>query len=584
MGKDKQDSYDSLGILVMGMTVAAMVLPFPVLAMGTGTPQTATPYDLAQVRPVPEAPFPELGDPEPLPPPEELLQPRPDEDADGGLDRLEGRLEVRGYRVEGSSRFTAEDFAPILEPFIGEMSFADLLQARSAVTQFYVERGYITSGALLPPQTIEDGIVTIQVVEGALEDIVVTGDRRLNPEYVRSRLNLAAQTPLNIDDLLEALQLLQLDPLIENLSAELSASPRPGFNLLEVDISEAPSFRPLLRIDSGRSPTVGAYRGTVELREANLTGWGDRARLSYSGTEGSHELQAGYRFPINPRNGTLETSFRITGSEIIERPFDELNLTADSRDFELTYRQPLHRTPGQEFALGFTFSRRESETSLLEEPFPLSVGANDQGETRLSVFRFFQEWTQRGSQEVLAARSQFNWGIPIFGNDTINSSQPDGRFFNWRGQAQYLRLLAPNGTSLLLRSDVQLSATSMVPLERFGLGGNFSVRGYSQDFLLADSGLFASAEVRFPIWTANGGENRLELRPFVDVGTVWNQGDSTVDTNTLASMGLGLQLGLGDRFSAKLDWGIPLVSVEERENRDLFQRQELYFQLEWQPF
>ncbi|WP_286186437.1 ShlB/FhaC/HecB family hemolysin secretion/activation protein [Geitlerinema sp. P-1104] len=568
----------------MGMTVAAMVLPFPVLAMGTGTPQTATPYDLAQVRPVPEAPFPELGDPEPLPPPEELLQPRPDEDADGGLDRLEGRLEVRGYRVEGSSRFTAEDFAPILEPFIGEMSFADLLQARSAVTQFYVERGYITSGALLPPQTIEDGIVTIQVVEGALEDIVVTGDRRLNPEYVRSRLNLAAQTPLNIDDLLEALQLLQLDPLIENLSAELSASPRPGFNLLEVDISEAPSFRPLLRIDSGRSPTVGAYRGTVELREANLTGWGDRARLSYSGTEGSHELQAGYRFPINPRNGTLETSFRITGSEIIERPFDELNLTADSRDFELTYRQPLHRTPGQEFALGFTFSRRESETSLLEEPFPLSVGANDQGETRLSVFRFFQEWTQRGSQEVLAARSQFNWGIPIFGNDTINSSQPDGRFFNWRGQAQYLRLLAPNGTSLLLRSDVQLSATSMVPLERFGLGGNFSVRGYSQDFLLADSGLFASAEVRFPIWTANGGENRLELRPFVDVGTVWNQGDSTVDTNTLASMGLGLQLGLGDRFSAKLDWGIPLVSVEERENRDLFQRQELYFQLEWQPF
>ena len=72
---------------------------------------------------------------------------------------------------------------------------------------------------------------------------------------------------------------------------------------------------------------------------------------------------------------------------------------------------------------------------------------------------------------MLAARSQFNWGIPIFGNDTINSSEPDGRFFNWRGQAQYLRLLAPDGTALLLRSDVQLSATSVVPLERFGLGG-----------------------------------------------------------------------------------------------------------------
>lgn len=585
MGKLNQLHNYSRGLLFVKMTVILTLTSAPILALEPRQARTDPGRDhLAQVRPSPEEPFPDLEFPERLPPPEELLDPRPEDEADDQLDRLEGTIEVRGYRVEGSTQFTAEDFASVLEPFIGQMSFAQLLQARSAVTQFYVDRGYVTSGALLPPQTIEDGIVTIQVIEGALEDIVVTGDRRLNPEYVRSRLNLAAQAPLNIDELLAALQLLQLDPLIENLSAELSASPRPGFNLLEVDISEAPSFRPLLRLDTGRSPTVGAYRGTVELEERNLSGWGDRARISYSRSEGSNELQAAYRLPINPRNGTLEPSFRITGSEIIESPFDELDITADSRDYELTYRQPLHRTPTEEFSLGLTFSRRESETSLLDEPFALSVGANDEGETRLSVLRLFQEWTQRGSRFVFAARSQFNWGIPLFSNDTINSREPDSRFFNWRGQAQYLRLLSPNGTSLLLRSDVQLSATSMVPLERFGLGGNFSVRGYSQDFLLADSGLFASAELRFPIWTADAGETRLELRPFVDVGTVWNQGDVDLDTNTLASMGLGLQFSLGDRLSAKLDWGIPLVDVEERENRDLFERQELYFQLEWQPF
>jgi hemolysin activation/secretion protein len=585
MGKLNQVHLYSPGLFLVSTTVILMVPSAPILALELRT-DTINPVSdrLAQVRPSPEEPFPDLEFPERLPPPEELLEPRPEGETDEQLDRLEGTIEVRGYRVEGSTQFSAEDFAPLLEAFIGEMSFAQLLQARSAVTQFYVEQGYVTSGALLPPQTIEDGIVTIQVIEGALEDIVVTGDRRLNPDYVRSRLNLAAEAPLNIDDLLEALQLLQLDPLIENLSAELSASPRPGFNLLEVEITEAPSFRPLLRLDTGRSPTVGAYRGTVELEERNLTGWGDRARISYSRTEGSDELQAAYRLPINPRNGTLETSFRITGSEIIESPFDELDIIADSRDYELTYRQPLHRTPTEEFSLGLTFSRRESDTSLLEEPFALSVGANDDGETRLSVLRFFQEWTQRGSREVFAARSQFNWGIPIFSNDTINSREPDGRFFNWRGQAQYLRLLAPNGTSLLLRSDLQLSATSMVPLERFGLGGNFSVRGYSQDFLLADSGLFASAELRFPIWTADAGETRLELRPFVDVGTVWNQGDVDLETNTLASIGLGLQFGLGDRLSAKLDWGIPLVDVDERDNRDVFERQELYFQLEWRPF
>ena len=214
----------------------------------------------------------------------------------------------------------------------------------------------------------------------------------------------------------------------------------------------------------GDRPRWGAYRGTVELREANLTGWGDRARLSYSGTQGSHELQAGYRRPINPRNGTLETSFRLTGSEIIERPFDQLNLTADSRDFELTYRQPLHRSPGEEFALGLTFSRRESDTSLLEQPFPLSVGANERGETRLSVFRFFQEWTQRGSQEVLAARDRSSTGgFPFSAMTPSTVANPMVAFSIGEDKPNIYACWPPDGTALLLRSDVQLSATSVVP-------------------------------------------------------------------------------------------------------------------------
>ncbi|MGC9503296.1 ShlB/FhaC/HecB family hemolysin secretion/activation protein [Baaleninema sp.] len=538
-----------------------------------------------QLRPDPqEPPLPEPEIPQQLPPPEELLRPRDGTPIDEGLESIEGTIEVRGYRVEGSTVFSPEDFNDILQEFTGEeISFAQLLQARSAVTQLYIDNGYITSGALLPPQTIENGIVEIRVVEGALEDIVVTGDRRLNPGYVRSRLELATDAPLNVNDLLEALQLLQLDPLIQNLSAELSAGSRPGFNLLEVEISEAKTFRPLLRIDNGRSPTVGAYRGTVELREGNLFGLGDAIELSYSRTEGSDEFEASYTVPINPRNGTIGAYFRITGSEIIEDPFDELDITADSRDYELTYRQPVILNPSQELALGLTFSRRESDTELLGEGFPLSNGANEDGETRLSILRFFQEWTERGPDQVFAARSQFSWGLPLF-DATVNGIAPDSRFLAWRGQAQYLRLLSDSGVSLLLRSDVQLSTTSLVALERFGLGGNFSVRGYSQDLLLADNGIFASAELRFPVWTASNGDDRLEIRPFLDFGNVWNLDEASPDPTTLVSVGVGLQFDLAERLSAKIDWGIPLIDVEERDNRDVFERQEIYFSVEWQPF
>jgi hemolysin activation/secretion protein len=530
--------------------------------------------------------FRDLEEPElePLPPIEELLPPRsPNNETPSNLDEIPGTIEVLGYRVEGSTVFEAEEFANLLADLTGpEIRFAQLLEARTRITDLYVENKYITSGAFLPPQTIENGIVEIRVIEGSLEDIVITGTDRLRPHYIRSRIERATDAPLNVDNLLEALQMLQLDPLIENLSAELSAGLRPGSNLLEVEIGEAESFRTSLQFDNGRSPTVGVLRGRVGVSEANLFGLGDMVDLSYSFTDGSDEYAASYTLPLNSSNATLSASARFTASKIIEEPFDRIDIEADSRDFELTFRQPIIRSPREELAFGLTFSRRESDTSLLGVGFPLSNGANDDGETRISAFRFFQEWTKRESRSVFAARSQFNWGIPIF-ESTLNNAKPDSRFFSWRTQVQYLQLLGTSNISLLLRGDLQLSTTSMVALEQFGVGGNRSVRGYSQDLLLADNGLFGSAELRFPLFTSRDGSTQLEIHPFFDFGTVWNTDSADPLPNDLASIGVGLSFDLDDVLSAKLDWGIPLTEVDNR-GRDIIERQELYFSLEWRPF
>lgn len=571
------------GWVSSAFVLAACSIAPPLLAQ-TSPPTDSLPptlNPLPQDRPEP----PELPELEPLPPPEQLLEPSVPL-APGETDEaIPETINVEGFDVIGSTIFSAEQFAEVLQPYTGEVSFAQLLQARSAVTQLYVDNGYITTGALIPPQTLEDGIVTIRVIEGELEDIEVTGTERLNSSYVRSRLRIATEKPLNVDRLLEALQLLQLDPLIQNLSAELSAGSRPGQNLLEVAIVEADSFSVETILDNGRSPSVGSFRRRGRVREGNLFGLGDSISLTYTNTDGSNEIEAGYAIPINPRNGTIELNYSWTSSEIIEEPFDRLDIEAESRDYDLTFRQPVLRTPQRELALGLTASRRESDTSLLGVDFPLSLGANDDGETRISALRFFQEWTQRGAEEVFAARSQFSLGLNAL-DATVNSVAPDSRFLAWRGQVQWLRLLAED-TSLLLRSDVQLATTSLVPLEQFGLGGQESVRGYRQDTLLTDNGIFASAEVRVPIYRLPGDRGVLQISPFVDFGTTWNTDSdadrAAPDPNTLVSVGLGLQFELGDRLSARVDWGIPLVDVEDREDETL-QEEGIYFSLRWMPF
>lgn len=542
------------------------------------------------VQPPSPKPLPTPSPPPQLPPASELLKPsQPIPTPDERLPETSQIFTIKQFEVIGSTVFSPEKLNQILVDYINKpITFAQLLEARSKITELYIKEGYITSGAYIPEQTLTDGVAQIEVIEGKLEDIEITGTRRLNPNYIRSRIANGASTPLNQKRLLESLQLLQLNPLIQNLSAELSAGSRPGANLLAIKVTEADTFNTQIVLDNGRSPSVGSFRRQVQINEANLLGIGDSISLAYSNTGGSNTIDASYSLPLNPRNGTLTFSYGNTSAAIIERPFNTLDIESASQYYELTFRQPLLQTPNQEFALGITASRRESDisSSLFEqENVPLSLlspGADEEGRTRVTALRFFQEWTSRNSQEVIAARSQFSLGTGAF-NATINDTAPDSRFFAWRGQAQWVRQLSPDSL-LLIRGDVQLASTTLLASEQFGLGGINSLRGYRQDFLLRDNGALASVELRLPVLRVSEWNSVLQVTPFVDVGTAWNNSSDRDenDNNTLASVGLGLRWSQGNNFTAGVEWGIPLVSVDTQGNT--WQENGLYFFVQYNLF
>ncbi|MEO1146112.1 MAG: ShlB/FhaC/HecB family hemolysin secretion/activation protein [Cyanobacteria bacterium J06638_22] len=547
--------------------------------------ETQEAFDLAQIlapepieEPLPEDPLP------PLPPPEELL-PLPDTPVDPGQppEGVPELIQVERYDIQGSTIFDEDELAAVTEPFTGDVTFAELLQARAAVTRLYTDNGYLTSGALIPPQTVENNVVVIQVVEGRLEDVDIQGNRRLNDSYIRSRLRLAGRTPLNVPRLLEGLQLLQLDPLIETISADLQAGVEPGTNRLVVSVAEADSFSVTLNLDNERSPSVGSVQQGFTVEQLNLTGLGDRFLFEYTNTEGSNSIDTSYRVPFNPRNGTIELSFGLGDSDVIEEPFDVLEIDSDSRYYELAVRQPLFQSPTQEFALDFAFSRQESQTELgIADigPFPLSPGADEEGRTRISALRFGQDWVQRSSLHVLAGRSQFNLGVDLF-DPTINDDAPDSRFFSWRGQGQWVRLLGRD-TLLFVRGDVQLTGDSLPSFEQLGLGGQATVRGYRQNELLTDNGALISAEVRIPVLRVPEVDGLLQVVPFFDAGVGWNNDTPDPDPNSLVGLGLGLLWRMGDNFTARFDWGIPLVDTDT--GGDSWQEDGLYFSIRYSPF
>ena len=503
---------------------------------------------------------------------------------------LPEKLIITNFRVAGSSVFTQEELQAAVKDFLDRpLSLSELYQARSAITKLYTDRGFVNSGAYIPPQKLvsrrntTDSMNTVEtleiaVLEGSLEGIEISGTKRLNQGYIRSRIERGAGVPLNVEQLLETLQKLRIDPLIQSISAELSAGISPGTSLLEIEIEEADPFKVTTKFDNRRSPSVGTNRRSAGLVHANLLGLGDKIALDYTNTEGSDSLDLSYALPFNAQDGTLSFSYGTSDSDIIEDPFTPLDIESESEYFELGLRQPIVNNSQEEFALGLNFSFQESKTRLLDTPFPLSNGADENGETRVGALRFFQEYVNRSDTEVFALRSQFSFGLDVFGATQNANGIPDSTFFAWRGQSQWVRRLDEDFL-FLVRGDAQLSSSELLPIEQFRVGGVDSVRGYRQDFALGDNGLFASAEMRIPLFRWRRVDGVMQLAPFIDLGTLWNNDDTEISNDFIASIGLGLNFNLSNSFNARLDWGIPLIEVETQG--DSLQENGIYFTLNW---
>ena len=544
-------------------------------------PETPPPVPPGTIEPTQPTP-PLLPEPQPTPTPAPQLEPTPAPPFDSPP-AVEVTIQVKRVEVLGSTVFSPKDFAAVLAPYIGKtVNFERLLEIRTAVTDFYTSQGYTTSGAFLPPQDLSAGVVKIQVVEGELERIEVQGLNRLQPSYVRSRLARAAQTPVNIQQLESALQLLQLDPLFSRVQAELTAGTTPGRSVLILNLREAPPFSSALILDNRDSPSVGSIRGTAALNHNNLLGFGDRLSAEVGITEGVNSYNLDYEIPVNTSDGSLSLRYNNGSSRIVEQPFTPLDIKGRTETYSLSFRQPLNRTPSSEFALSLSADLRRSRTFLFDdEPYSFTLGP-EAGESKVSVIRFSQDWVNRTPNRVLAARSQFSVGLDLL-DATVNDSGTDGRFFSWLGQFQWVKALGED-TTLVAGAAAQLTGDSLLPLEQFSIGGVDTVRGYRTNQRVADNGIVGSVEVRVPIVRDPDGWGLLQLAPFVDVGTVWSNGEdeANVDNSTLVSTGIGLRWQLGSRFSARLDWGIPLVPIARQG--DSLQDDGIFFSVQVQPF
>jgi len=462
---------------------------------------------------------------------------------------------LNDVRFKGNSIFKENELKQVAKPFIGKaVSLGDLEELRFRLTKLYSDAGYVTSGIQLPDQHISDGVVEYTVVEGSLHEINISGNERLNENYIKGRLTKHLNGILNSEQLQEGFQQLLYDPLIERLNGKVKPGSKPGQAVLDLEVTRARPYAMQIIVDNHHAPSVGEFEATVNGTVRNLTGYGDSITLSLDKSEGGHGVAGLFSIPINIHDTRLSFNFEDSDSSVVEESLEDADIESDYRTFGVGISHPFVRQPNRELNMGLDFSWRKSKTYLLGIGTPFSAGVEADGESSTSVFRFSQNYIERWEKQVFAARSTFNLGISAFDATTNSGGLPDSRFFSWLGQAQYAHRIGEKGAQLIVKGNLQLANDNLLPLEQIAIGGPDSVRGYRTNQFIRDNGYDASIEYRHPLSgdPLDRVKNSIQLAAFVDVGSAWNEGDSKSE-NRISSAGLGL-LWRYKQFNAEIFW------------------------------
>ncbi len=524
---------------------------------------------LAQVVPPassPREPLPALEPGRPAPAPEFTLppfvQPEPG--------RLSSALRVRvtRFRITGNTVFSEDELRAQIAQFEGrEIGSEELEEARRRVTAFYIGKGYINSGALIPDQQVAGGIIHLQVIEGRLTEVRVASDERFAPDYIRGRVAPPAGEPLNVVPLQERIQVLLANPRIERVNAELGPGERAGEAILRLDVKEAPPYEIGFVYANNRSPSIGGEYAGFKAAAHNLFGRGVGLSFRAGVTGGLDETALAIAVPVTPQDTVLSVRFENNRAVVVEQPFSTLDIVSRFNTLELGVSQPFYKTAREEFALGAYYAKRENSTSLLGQPFSFTPGQTG-GTSTVRSLRFSADWTDRSEVQVLAARAWIKFGLTGSGA-TVNPGFPDSNFVARFAQLQWVRRLSDIGNQLVLRFDAQESNGTLLPSEKFAIGGMDSVRGYRENRLVKDRGWVASAEYRHPVgrwlpenFSERAEDGQIQLAAFIDAGRAADDQDLSPGRRMLASVGVGVRWDLNALSQLRLYIAKPLLKVD----------------------
>lgn len=496
--------------------------------------------------------------------------------APAGADKI--KFILKTIEIEGASVFSSDELKTTYADKIGQtISLADVYSIAANMTAKYRNDGYILTQIIVPPQTIDGGVVRLQAVEGKLDQIKVDGPgaQGSNATIINKYVSeLKSKGVLNNTNLEKTLLLINDLPGVTARSVLSPSNSTTGASDLTI-IVERDSLNGTVQIDNFGSRFLGMFEAVGAVNLNSFFGLNERlsAQMAYAPSNQGIEPELLYgelsgAIPIGAYGTTLEAnigkSYTDPGAGL-----DRFDVIGKSYFSGLKINQPIVRTREMNLSSSLGFDRRSTETKSNVDTFK-----NDDISS-LRLGSHFDYVDTIFSAAVTSANIELSKGLSILGA----SEKGDRDLSRAAGDPTYSKLTADlsrlerltNEFSLLVSAKGQMSDAALLSAEEFGLGGASGIgRGYDPSEIVGEDGVGGSLEVRWASPYSVSWMDNYSVYGFYDIGKVWNDDaiTSSLNEQSLASTGLGVRANINDATRAGFMVALPLTRDVSAEGDD----------------
>lgn len=443
-----------------------------------------------------------------------------------------------------------------------ELTLAALRGMASTITDHYRSNGYFVAQAFLPAQEINNGLVTMTVVEGQYGKIAVRNQSNLADDLAYRQLDGISTGGAVVIAPLESRLLLLSDIAGVNITSTLTPGASVGASDLLVDIIPGQRVTGSIDADNGGNRYTGEYRLGATVNLNNAAGRGDVASLrvltSGSGlnyARGSYQMQFG--------KATAGVAYSWLGYEL-GKEFSSLRANGTAKIASLYGGYPLvrSRTTNVSALLAFdvkTFQDRVDATPTIVDKKVQALMATLRGDHRDPL-------GGGGLTSYALTGTTGNTDIQTPSQRAFDAvtAQSNGRYGKLGFSAMRLQSVTDT-VSLYAGISGQVASKNLDISEKMELGGINGVRAYPEGEAYADQGYLLTLEARFLVPKfAEQFPGQLQLVGFVDTGSVTlnkNPWDSRDNRRNLSGAGVGLNWSAPNQFVVKMSYARKLGSA-----------------------